>query len=90
MLQMLIVVSQRRQFQKILQKTKKNPSFFVFVGLKDVLNDEDLQQLYNHCRLMKVGLLLLESSKKRPLLSEERGIIITDDLCELTENFEND
>lgn len=68
----------------------KKVSFFVFVGLKDVLSDEDLQQLYNHCRLMKVGLLLLESSKKRPLLPEERGIIITDDLCELTENFEND
>ncbi len=60
---------------------------YVFVGLKDVLDDEDLCQLYNHCRLMKVSLLLIESSKRRPLLSEERAVIITDDLCELTENF---
>lgn len=68
----------------------KRVSFFVFVGLKDVLPDEDLVQLYNHCRLMKVGLLLLESSQKRPLLKDERAIIITDDLCELTQNFEAD
>lgn len=68
----------------------KRACFFIFVGLKDVLADDDLSQLYHHCKLMKVGLLLLESSKKRPLLPDERAIIITDDLCELTENFLQD
>jgi len=66
----------------------KNTRFFVFVGLKDVLNDDDLKLLYNHCALKKVCLLLVESSKKRPLLSFERAIIITDDLCEIVENYD--
>lgn len=63
---------------------------YVFVGLKQVLTDEDLKMLYNHCRLAKVELLLLENVKSRPLLEEERAIIITDDLCEFTENFPNE
>lgn len=65
----------------------KNIRFFVFVGLKDILSDDDLERLYRHCLLQKVSLLLLESSKKRPLLPQERAIIITDDLCEIVENF---
>lgn len=65
----------------------KSIRFFVFVGLKDILSDEDLLSLYNHCSLQKVELLLLESSKKRSLLSCERAIIITDDLCEIVENI---
>ncbi len=63
---------------------------YVFVGLRDVLSDEDLCQLYNHCRLMKVGLLLLESNHRRPLIDDERAIVITDDLCEIHENFDDE
>lgn len=66
----------------------KHIRFFVFVGLKDILSDEDLVLLYHHCALQKVSLLLLESSKKRSLLPVERAIIITEDLCEIVENFE--
>lgn len=65
----------------------KNIELFVFIGLKDVLSDDDLTILYKHCALRKVGLLLLESSKKRSLLQEERAVIITEDLCEIVENF---
>ncbi len=65
----------------------KNIKFFVFIGLKDVLSDEELSLLYEHCALQKVGLLLVESFKKRNLLSAERAIIITEDLCEIVENF---
>lgn len=65
----------------------KNIKFFIFIGLKDILSDENLTLLYHHCVLQKVGLLLIESSKKRNLLPMERAIIITDDLCEIVENF---
>ena len=65
----------------------KNIKFFVFVGLKDVLSDEDLEELYKHCELQKVSLLLIESGKKRPLLCREQAIIITEDLCEILENY---
>lgn len=65
----------------------KNIQFFIFIGLKDILSDENLTLLYRHCALQKVGLLLIESSKKRSLLPNEHAIIITEDLCEIVENF---
>ena len=65
----------------------KNISFFVFVDIKSVLSDDELQKLYKHCSLHKIALFLIESSKKRSFLAEEKAIIITDDLCEIVENF---
>lgn len=66
----------------------KNCEFFVFVNLKSVLNDEKLLKIYVHCRLEQVGLVLIESCKKeRPLLPCEKAIIITEDLCEILENY---
>ncbi len=66
----------------------KRCRFFVFVNLKSVLSDEDLSALYHHCNLEKLGLLLLEGGKLRPLLPEEKAVIITEDLCEILENYE--
>lgn len=66
----------------------KGVSNFVLVGLKNVLDDDELHLLYHHCRLHKLSLLLIECGKIRPLLAEERAIIITDDLCEIVENFD--
>ena len=60
---------------------------FVLVGLKHVLDDGDLQLLYRHCKLHKLSLLLIEYGKIRPILPEERAIIITEDLCEIVENL---
>lgn len=51
------------------------------------LDDNDLQLLYKHCEMQKVSLLLIESSKKRSVLSQEKAIIITEDLCEIVENY---
>ena len=65
----------------------KKCEFFVFVNLKSVIDDEKLLSIYNHCESEKVGLLLIESSKLRPLLPCERAVIITDDLCEILENY---
>lgn len=65
----------------------KSIKFFVFIGLKDVLSDDDLTLLYRHCEMQKVSLLLFESSKKRDLLPQEKAIIITEDLCEIVENY---
>ena len=62
-------------------------SFIVFVNLKSVLSDEELHAFYEHCRNEKISLLLVESGKVRPVLKEERAVIITNDLCEITENF---
>lgn len=59
----------------------------IFVGLKNVLSDDELRFLYRHCRLHKLLLLLIEGSKTRAILNEERAIIITEDLCEIVENF---
>ena len=66
----------------------KGIEFFVLVGIKNVLNDEELRLLYRHCRFHKFALLLIECGKLRPFLAEERAIIITDDLCEIVENFD--
>lgn len=60
---------------------------FAFVGLKSVLDDEELKLLYKHCQLHKVSLLLIENSAHRALTDNERAIIITQDLCEIIENF---
>ncbi len=65
----------------------KNCEFFVFVNLKSVLNDEKLLSLYAHCRSEQVGLLLIENSKQRTLLFCEKAVIITEDLCEILENY---
>lgn len=66
----------------------KKCEFFVFVNLKSVLDDDKLKAVYNHCQNEKVGLLLVESGKIRPLLSCEKAVIITEDLCEILENYE--
>ena len=66
----------------------KHVDAFVFVGLKDVLPDDELKLLYRHCELKKIALLLFESHRARDLLANERSIIITDDLCEILENFD--
>lgn len=65
----------------------KGCEFFVFVNLKGVLSDTELSMLYKHCSLEQVGLLLIENSKCRQLLSNEKAVIITEDLCEIVENY---
>lgn len=65
----------------------KRVDVFVFVGLKSVMPDDELALLYRHCELKKIALLLIESHRARPPLAPERSIIITDDLCEIVENF---
>lgn len=67
----------------------KNNDFFVFVNLKSVLNDEELDLLYKHCSNEKIGLLLIESSKLRDYLEYEKAVVITADLCEILENYKN-
>ena len=65
----------------------KQCEFFVFVNLKSVLSDEKLEEISAHCRAEQVGLLIIEDSKRRKLLSREKAIIITEDLCEILENY---
>ena len=55
---------------------------------RSVLNDEQLQQVYAHCQAEQVGVLLIEDEKRRNLLSCEKAVIITEDLCEILENYE--
>ena len=59
----------------------------IFVNLKSVLDDDSLAQLYSHCQREKVGLLLIEDCKRRDLISSERALIITEDLCEILETY---
>ncbi len=66
----------------------KKCEFFVFVNLKCVLSDEKLEQIYAYCRSEQVGLLLIENGRRRNLLSCEKAVIITEDLCEIFENYE--
>lgn len=65
----------------------KHVAFFVFVGLKSVLTDEELKMLYKHCRMQKISLLLLESRDKCPRMEEETTLIVTQDLCEIVANY---
>ena len=67
----------------------KKCEFFIFVNLKSVLDDEKLLLLYNHCQAEKVGVLLIENCRTRPLLSCEKAIISTEDLCEILENYKD-
>ncbi len=67
----------------------KNTEFIVFVNLKSILNDEKLSQLYHHCKMAEISLLLIESNSSRKLLPQEKGIIITEDLCEIVVNGGN-
>ena len=67
----------------------KKCEFFVFVNLKSVLSDEKLLQIYEHCRLEQVGMLLIETDTRRKLLPCEKAVIITEDLCEILANYEN-
>ena len=62
--------------------------FMVFVNLKSYMTDEELTKYYAHCASEKISLLLLESHKARKLLPCERAVIITEDLCEITENID--
>ena len=66
----------------------KQCEFFVFVNLKSVLSDEKLEQIYAHCRAEQVGLLLIEGGKRRKLLPCEKAVVITEDLCEILENYD--
>ena len=66
----------------------KHCEFFVFVNLKSVLSDEKIEQIYSHCRAEQVGLLLIEDGKRRKLLPCEKAVIITEDLCEILENYD--
>ncbi|MCI9518831.1 MAG: type II-A CRISPR-associated protein Csn2 [Clostridia bacterium] len=64
----------------------KSIEFFVFVHLKSILSDNELDLLYKHCEREKVGLILIESCANRKKLSNEVAIIITSDLCEIVDN----
>lgn len=63
----------------------KHCEYFIFVNLKRVLTDEQLEELFLHCRREKVCLFLLESGRGDSL-PFEKTVIITEDLCELLEN----
>lgn len=65
----------------------KKSEFFVFVNFKSVLSDEQLLQIYEHCQKEQVGLLLIENATQRQLLPCEKAVIITEDLCEILENY---
>ena len=60
----------------------------MLVGVKSVLTDEELQELFKHCALQKVSLFFLEGENSRKTLPNERKIIITEDLCEIVENID--
>lgn len=53
---------------------------YVFVGLKQYLSEEDLDQLYKFVFYEKIHLLIIETSQM-PLLTVEKGWILDKDLC---------
>ncbi|MBR1748027.1 MAG: type II-A CRISPR-associated protein Csn2 [Clostridia bacterium] len=61
----------------------KDIAFIVFVNLKSVLTDKELQSFYAHCENEKIALLLIESSLSRPIGEKEEATVITSDLCEI-------
>ena len=58
---------------------------FFWVGLKSVLSERQLAQLYHEAELLEVNLFLLENVQK-PRLSEEIVTVIDRDLCEFIAN----
>lgn len=61
----------------------KRKSAFVFVNLKKSMSDEKIVDLYKHCELEKVGLLLIEGRSQCNKLKDETVVTVTEDLCEL-------
>lgn len=59
----------------------------MLIGIKDVLSESEISELYKHCALNKVALFLLERGRGEKTLDSERKIIITEDLCEIVENI---
>lgn len=57
-----------------------NVTSYVFVGLKQYLLEEELDQLYKFVFYEKIHLLIIETSQM-PLLSVEKGWILDKDLC---------
>lgn len=62
----------------------KHKSVFVFVNLKNAVSDDCLEQIYKHCRLEQLGLLLIEGRTDRERLKDEQVVTITDDLCQIS------
>ena len=51
--------------------------------LKKYMSDNKIAELYKHCELEKVGLLLIEGRSQYSKLKTENSVTITEDLCEL-------
>lgn len=67
----------------------KNVKFFVFVNLKSILSDVQIQKVFNHCAQEKVGLFLIENNNLRKIQEFETATIITEDLCEIVVNSQD-
>lgn len=63
-----------------LNKNLCSISYFIFVNLKQYLNDEELIALYEVANYEKVHLILLEGCQ-RAIIKGERTLIIDNDLC---------
>lgn len=55
-------------------------TIYVFVGLKQYLSEEELDQLYKFLFYEKINLIIIESLQM-PLIYAEKGWILDEDLC---------
>lgn len=62
---------------------------FVFINARSYLSDKELSEIFDIALAEKLRVLLIDSSAKSPLPTEDR-LLVDDDLCELTTRDDED
>lgn len=60
-----------------------NVEILFLVNVKQILTDKEIEKLYKHCSYTKMNLVLIESRRPKNKISNEKVILIDDDLCEI-------
>ncbi len=61
----------------------KNIDILFLVNVKQILNEKEVIELYEHCSYIKLNLVLIETEASSPKIANEEIIYIDNDLCEV-------
>lgn len=58
-------------------------NYFIFIGLKNYLSEEELEKIYQEISYQKYGVLLIEGTERGERMESEIYYVIDKDLCEI-------
>jgi CRISPR type II-A-associated protein Csn2 len=61
----------------------RNIDILFLVNIREILNDEELKQLFLQCSYMKLSVITIEKSKPKVKMPDEKVILIDSDLCQI-------